>query len=172
MLSSLVLLLYRSIMALPGGNYSAFSGLDLALENTIEEYVIDLELSAFRHWNTPVTAMETEIIATQRQSPSTPFDVEETPCHTALTFQKTGIYNKKFNLDGWDDLVWAANDQDSYAGYHGRETRGRFQVNWATGESKGRVVSESGVKDPEDSGTDVSKGFAAFISLVLFALFF
>jgi len=46
----------RILMALPGGNYSVFTRLDLMLEPTIAEYKInpDDEKSAFHFWMDPI----------------------------------------------------------------------------------------------------------------------
>ncbi len=37
-------------MAIPGGNYSAVTGLNLDVEASVGSYVIDSDGSAFRHW--------------------------------------------------------------------------------------------------------------------------
>ena len=117
------------IMALPGGNYSAFSGLDLSLDPTIEEYVIDPNQTAFRHWMSPVTS------TSKRQDGETglsSYKVDSTDCFTSLSFKTSSIHNINFNLTGSDELLWAANGQDYYAGYHG-DSRGRFAIHWPTG---------------------------------------
>ena len=116
------------LMALPGGNYSAYSGLDLSLDPTIEEYVIDPTLSAFRHWMTPVTSAKRS-----GESGSQSYAVDSTPCFTSLTFKTSTIGAKSFNLTGSDELIWGANGVDFYAGYHGN-SRGRFAIDWASGE--------------------------------------
>jgi hypothetical protein len=38
------------VMAIPGGNYSAVTGLNLDVEPSVGSYVIDSDGSAFRHW--------------------------------------------------------------------------------------------------------------------------
>ena len=121
------------IMALPGGNYTAFSGLDLSLDHTVEEYVIDPEKTAFRHWMTPVSATsKRQLEGTGRAS----YEVDSTECFTSLSFKTSAIHNMKFNLAGKDELIWAANGEDYYVAYHGT-SRGRFAIDWPTGEVTG-----------------------------------
>jgi hypothetical protein len=117
------------IMALPGGNYTAFSGLDLSLDPTIEEYIIDPENTAFRHWMTPVTATSKRQL---HEAGPASYEVDSTDCFTSLFFEMSSIHNTKFNLDGSDDLIWAANGEDYYVAYHGN-SRGRFTIDWPTG---------------------------------------
>jgi hypothetical protein len=120
------------IMALPGGNYSAYSGLDLNMTPTVAEYVIHPKESSFRFWSTPVTDGD-DIAVAQRSTGSDMYDVESTECFTALTFQTPAINSKAFNLTGSDELLWAANGNDFYVGYHGMH-RGRFSIDWPSGE--------------------------------------
>ena len=113
------------IMALPGSNYSAVEGLDLSMGPTVNEFVIDPDggKSAFRHWMTPVTSVARSLDT---------YQVNATDCFTAMTFKTNSIHNIEFNLTGSDELLWAANDVDYYAGYHG-QARGRFSVDWPMG---------------------------------------
>lgn len=123
----------RIIMALPGGGgeYSAKDGLDLDKSKTIEEYIIDHQGSSFRHWKTPVTVEGRFIDA----------NVTHDDCFTSLSFKMDGIHDQLFNVSGTDDLVWAANGVDFYAGHHGRN-RARFNVEWRTGTSKMLTVDK------------------------------
>ena len=148
-------------MALPGGNYSAYSGLDLTLDPTVEEYVIDPTETAFRHWMTPVTA-------TGRGSTGvSTYNVESNDCFTALSFKTSTIHTIDFNLTGSDELIWAANGRDYYVGYHGN-ARGRFAIHWPTGEV---TVADSphDVGSAETSAASVSS-FTATIMLVTLAV--
>jgi hypothetical protein len=121
------------IMAHPGGNYTPFSGLDLTLDPTVEEYVIDPVETSFRHWMTPVTAIsKRQMDETGRAS----YEVDSTDCFTSLSFKTSSIHNKNFNLAGKDELLWAANGEDYYVAYHG-SSRGRFAIDWATGDVTG-----------------------------------
>lgn len=135
------------IMAHPGGNYSAKTGLDLSLGANIDEYVIDPQQSSFRFWQTPVSNI------------TKTYSVEANECFTAITFKASGIHDKVFTLDGtgMDELIWAANAEDYFVGYHGPLNRGRFAVNWLNGEAtvNGAPVENNRPKDEDSS--DASK---------------
>jgi len=120
------------LMALPGGNYSAVTGLDLTLESTIGTYVIDPDggKSSFRFWMEPTFTSESRS-TNLSTSPSSSSSMDATECFTAMTFRVGEIQGQKFNLSGTDQLVWAANGIDSYVGYHGA-ARGRFSIDWPT----------------------------------------
>jgi hypothetical protein len=121
----------KVIMALPGGNYSAITGLDLAMDHNVHEYEIDhsSEKKSFRHWMTPVS--DVEAATSRAANTENLYAVEATDCFTELTFDTSTIYDQKFNLSGTDHLIWAANSQDYFAGYHA--ARGKFEVNWSAG---------------------------------------
>jgi hypothetical protein len=112
------------IMALPGGNYDAADGLDLTVGNNVNEYHIDPIATAFRHWSTPVSS-------TTRSASTKQYAVEASDCFTAITFKTDNINNVKFNVKGRDELLWAADGADYYAGYHGAN-RLRFAIDWTT----------------------------------------
>jgi len=137
------------IMALPGGDYDAAVGLDTTLDDSVEEYVIDLENSAFRYWQTPVSSVARVGVTTTAHA------VEASDCFTAITFKTDSIHTKTFNLDGSDELIWAANAEDTFAGYHGRANRGRFAIDWTTG-----IATENG--NPLNVEAGDSSGAAAF----------
>jgi hypothetical protein len=142
------------IMAQPGGNYTAASGLDLNLDPTVEEYVIDPEDSAFRHWMTPVTS-----VSRKQQDSATglsSYEVDSSDCFTSLYFDTASIHNMEFNLTGSDELLWAANGQDYFVGYHGNN-RGRFAIHWPTGEL-------TLMKAPTTSGDGTSSGAVIVMS--------
>lgn len=142
------------VMALPGGNYSAFSGLDLSLEPTIDEYVIHPTESSFRYWSTPATD-DNAVAVAQRAAGINMYDVETTECFTALTFQLSSINSKAFNLTGSDELLWAANGVDYYVGYHGNH-RGRFSIDWPSSEvhTHNHTHDEEGADGHNETSTD------------------
>jgi hypothetical protein len=116
------------IMATPSDTYSPVTGFDFDQPPTVQEYIIDAQDNAFRHWMTPVTS---ESRSNPLSNPSS-YVVEETECFTAMAFNTPGIFNTTFNVKGRDDLIWAANGADMFAGYHAN-ARGKIQVEWATG---------------------------------------
>ena len=120
----------KVFMAFPGGNYSAVTGLDLEMDPMIDEYIIDVNESSFRYWQSPYA---TAIRALSGGSA----EVEVTECYSSLLFNATSISGQPLNVTGTDDLIWAANGVDYFAGYHGRN-RARFVVDWVGG--TGRVV--------------------------------
>jgi hypothetical protein len=62
----------------------------------------------------------------------------------------------EFNLTGSDELLWAANGQDYFVGYHGNN-RGRFAIHWPTGEL-------TLMKAPTTSGDGTSSGAVIVMS--------
>lgn len=112
-------------MALPGGNYTGFAGLDLGLPSNINEYKIDPVLSPFRFWMTPLNAP-----VSLNKSTSA---IEANDCFTAMSFNQSSIGNITFNVSGTDDLIWGANGENAFVQYHGNETRARFYIEWKTG---------------------------------------
>ena len=118
------------IMALPGGNYNAADGLDLTVGNDVNEYHISPFQTAFRHWSNPVTSKT-------RHASKKKYAVEANDCFTAITFKTDNINNIKFNVTGKDELLWAANGADYYAGYHGAN-RFRFAIDWTTNKAVDR----------------------------------
>lgn len=135
------------IMAIPGGNYAADTGLDLAVDGSVATYKIDSENSAFRFWSTPIETGETK---------TTMADVEDTGCFTALTFESDHINGLKFNVNGTDEMIWGGNSNDIWMGYHGHAHRSRFTVDWNTGE-----MSFFGMGPPAETGPPVEKGAPA-----------
>lgn len=126
----------RVIMAYKGGNYSAITGQDLELENTVEEFQIDSDQLHFRHWQEPYY-VNSGVSATQRNSGSRAlneqsYEVIEDECYTVLKFHVNEIAGQKFNFTGVDTLMWAANDVDYFAQYHGKN-QGIFNITWAEG---------------------------------------
>lgn len=142
------------LLALPGGNYTPQFGLqvpgktlpgtdEISVEiskkksaaiatetnpegSSVYEYVINREGSSFRHWSEP----------TGITSATDSMNVVVTEYATAMTWETNNINGKKFNMTGFDDLIWGGNSKDYHVGYHGRGNRARFYINWVTGEGK------------------------------------
>jgi len=140
------------LLALPGGNYTPTFGLEVpgktlpgtdeisvelskkksatvATEinpegSTVDGYKIDSIGSAFRHWSEP----------TGMTNAQDSMNVVVTEYATSMTWETDNINGKKFNMTGFDDLIWAGNSKDYHVGYHGRGNRARFYINWVTGE--------------------------------------
>jgi hypothetical protein len=143
------------IMALPGDNYTALNGLDLTLDPNVQEYIIDPDATAFRHWKDPVSTISRAGSAAEAHG------LESTDCFTAITFKTDAIHNVKFNLSGTDELLWAGNTEDYYVGYHGRQNRNRFAIDWPTGKVtlNGLTLDTGGplvVDEANDNSNDAS----------------
>ena len=110
------------VLAIPGGNYSAVTGLDLELGSSVGSYVIDSDDTAFRHW-----------VDTNGPDTDTNAAVVSTDCFTAISFESDNINGKEFNIEGSDEMIWAGNGGDHFVGYHGSGNRARFTVEWSTG---------------------------------------
>jgi hypothetical protein len=137
----------KVLLALAGGNYSAYSGLDMSLPGSLKEYQMDPSQTAFRFWKTPLSADLLNKSAT----------IESNYCFTAISFRAEGIAGKKFNITGSDSLMWAADATDTFVVYHG-SNRGRFAIEWKTGSaSLGNTV----IKTSSSTGTFVSTAAAA-----------
>lgn len=80
-------------------------------------------------------------------------------CNTALSFNSSSIGGIPFNVSGEDDLIWAANDIDYFAGYHGG-SRGRFYINWAAGTGR-NWIAPSMAPTTAAAATDVDDHGAA-----------
>ena len=96
------------------------------MESSIAEYHIDPEKTTFRVWTSTESSLFSENNATGGGS-------EAGDCYSAMHFFADNIKNQTFNFEGTDDMLWAANGEDSYMMYHGAN-RGRFKIDWATGE--------------------------------------
>jgi len=148
------------IMAIPGGNYTAMDGFDLSMGSSVHEYVIDLYGSSFRHWKDPIEGRDTST-----------YKVESTPCFTSLTFTTGDINYIPFNLEGSDKMIWAANNDDTYCGSHGRGQDGRgdrdaFMVEWKTGKAWFPVEIEEEENVEESDSSAVRKGVFEVVGLV------
>ncbi|KAL3811996.1 hypothetical protein ACHAXA_009614 [Cyclostephanos tholiformis] len=139
------------IMAVPGGNYAADTGLDLSVDGSVATYKIDVEQTAFRFWSTPIETDETK---------TTVAEFEDTGCFTALTFESDHINGIKFNLNGTDEMIWGGNSNDIWMAYHGSTHRKRFTIDWNPPADEG---------EDDKSGASMKSGFVGAISLA-FAL--
>jgi hypothetical protein len=145
------------VMAVPGGNYSAITGLDLDVEASVGSYVIDSDGSAFRHW-------------VDTKGPATNAAVMSTDCFTAISFESDNINGKKFNIEGSDEMIWGGNGEDHFMGHHGRLNRARFTVEWSTGVAELYVppTASPTVSPTMEGGTDMTsaspRGNFAFLS--------
>jgi hypothetical protein len=108
-------------MALPGGDYSPATGLNLSLGPEVKEYHIGME-TAFRHWFQPVKSLG-----------SSAYSVNVTDCFVSLLFKVDSINGVPFNVSGTNSMIWAANPTDYFAGYHGNVTRSRIVLDWSAG---------------------------------------
>ena len=131
------------VMATPGSafTYSPATGLDLATDTMVAEYKIDEDDSSFRHWNQPVGETNADVI------------VDE--CYTALEFDLDKIYETSFNLEGSDFMIWAGNTEDYFVGFHSRNHRARFTIDWTTGKGffgKEEVIEENNYTETNGDG--------------------
>eukprot|EP00934_Nitzschia_sp_Nitz4_P003513 Nitzschia sp. Nitz4//scaffold195_size40117//37913//40184//NITZ4_007582-RA/size40117-snap-gene-0.11-mRNA-1//-1//CDS//3329540383//3503//frame0 len=147
----------KLIMATPSLEYSPVTGFDFSLDAIVEEYMIGTS-SAFRHWQSPLTAVSRSELVSNSES----YSVEETDCFTSMTFDTAGIYDMAFNISGSDEMIWAANGVDSFAGYHG-SARGIISIAWSEGSvtlEDGTVVGESTEDTPSDGKSGALRNMA------------
>jgi hypothetical protein len=147
------------IMALPGDDYDAATGLVLGEDRIkVQEYVIDPEDSAFRHWQTPVSSVDDNpSTSVSRSGNLSSYTVESTDCFTVLSFDTSHIHNVPFNVTGTDNLIWAVNTKDYFVSYH--TARGRFSIEWPTA----KVVSLNGESIDNNVVQDTSASPASFL---------
>jgi hypothetical protein len=50
-------------------------------------------------------------------------------CYTDLKFQTASIAGQPLTIGGTDEMIWAANNVDTFAQYHGKN-QGVFNVTW------------------------------------------
>eukprot|EP00547_Thalassionema_nitzschioides_P017819 CAMPEP_0194234562 /NCGR_PEP_ID=MMETSP0158-20130606/2255_1 /TAXON_ID=33649 /ORGANISM="Thalassionema nitzschioides, Strain L26-B" /LENGTH=685 /DNA_ID=CAMNT_0038967785 /DNA_START=69 /DNA_END=2126 /DNA_ORIENTATION=- len=151
------------LMATPGSplDYSPVTGFDLSKGEEgfrVAEYVIDHSDSAFRHWQDPVGPISISAKSASNVNLAPSVDTSH-ECFTSLDFYQDRIHETEFNTSGMNTMLWAANGEDSFAGYHGRGNRAVFDVEWKTGEAGAR-----GSLDNVDLGTltdSLGSSFAA-----------
>lgn len=156
------------MMAVPSASYNASGGFDFSDEDVAEpivtEHFINAEKGfAFRHWQTPVEDVNVAIArnsdgeeeeaghhqhfastGTVVSDISTYVAEEVDDCFSSVTFRTVGIFDRAFNVSGTDRMIWAANGEDMFAGYHG-SARGVMTVDWSTG-----TVTLKGDEEEED----------------------
>ena len=123
--------------------------------------------SAFRHWSTPIGEPLADVAVARSQEASTKplYSVEQTECYTAMNFRLLSILDVTFNTTGEDDMVWAANGEDYFVGYHGL-SRGRFQVNWMTGSATGAASAIANDREADVDGNEETSGAGLFRSIL------
>jgi len=145
------------VMATPGSEYDAMTGLDLTEDTSVAEYKIDPYGSSFRHWKEAVGETNTLVV--------------EHECFTALEFDMTGINGEKFDVEGFNTMLWGGNKDDGFVGYHSRGNRGIFTVEWATGNANfgnELLKVDEEIKDEESVAFQLStNGIASTIVPIL-----
>jgi hypothetical protein len=140
--------------------YNATHGFDFDFDPVVEEHVIGTE-TAYRHWQSPVTtslSRQSETLVTVVSDPSS-YVVEDVFCFTSISFRTAGIFNRTFNISGTDRMIWSANGEDMFAGYHGT-SRGIVLVEWSEGVVTLELKHEEGHQDEnneEDHEDDESE---------------
>ena len=157
----------KVLLALPGGNYNARTGLDMTQPWSLEEYQINFSQTAFRFWNTSLSA--------NLLTSSLGNSIESNDCFTAISFRAEGIAGKKFNISGSDSLMWAADATDTFVVYHG-SNRGRFAVEWKSGNASfGNTVikpNSTGVKSGSSANVQAraTAGWIMMIGVLVYTL--
>ncbi|KAG7373575.1 hypothetical protein IV203_034306 [Nitzschia inconspicua] len=161
------------LMATPSSVYNASHGFDLDYEPVVQEYYISgVNGFAFRHWSTPLEAVSRSEVV----SDLTTYAVEESDCFTSVTFRTRGIHDRAFNINGTDRMIWSANGEDMFAGYHGT-SRGVILVDWSAGTVAPAVNDQDGDDHNSGGGSSASSvvghhPLVELISLVTSAMLF
>jgi hypothetical protein len=137
------------VMALPGGDYSAVTGLNLSLGPEVKEYHIGME-TAFRHWFKPVKSLG-----------SSAYSVNVTDCFVSLLFKVDSINGIPFNVTGTNSMIWAANPTDYFAGYHGNVTRSRIVLDWSNGTGYPFIIPAVGGDSSSDAPLSMASSGSA-----------
>mmetsp|Transcript_1610 Transcript_1610/g.2134 ORF Transcript_1610/g.2134 Transcript_1610/m.2134 type:complete len:690 (+) Transcript_1610:62-2131(+) len=154
------------LLATPATEYSALEGFDFSTESLVDEYRITDGYwgSAFRLWQEPWTNSTSDV--------STDIFIDDLECFTSFSFEADGINSQKFNISGSDELLWAANEVDAFAGYHGRENRARFKIDWTTGEASfWRSTDTVEEEDPPDSAASKMLPVSLVVGIATVAAF-
>jgi hypothetical protein len=151
------------IMGKASSVYNASTGFDFDFDPVVDEHVLGTE-TAFRHWQSPATSLSRSATSGTIVSNPSSYAVEEGPCFTSVSFRTAGIYNRTFNVSGMDRMIWAANGEDMFAGYHGI-SRGIVLVNWSEGVatlemSKEEEHDEDDDEENPDDSVDASNGIS------------
>ena len=152
------------LMAIPGGNYSAVTGFDLSINASVQEYEIsdNSQQSSFRFWDTS----SDEIVAARHGGHEMVSSIEETDCFTSFSFSTEAINGVSFNVNGVDELIWGANANDTFAGYH--SSRGRFSIDWSTSEAKLYVAPITSA--PASASTSTSSAIKSVVSSLVLVM--
>lgn len=82
-------------------------------------------------------------------------------CYTDLMFKISSIAGHELDIAGKDEMIWGANNVDTFAQHHGAN-RAVFEVEWEAASNVKAFESES--------GTSSAKSFAVVGSLVIVAV--
>jgi hypothetical protein len=136
------------LMATPGTDYSPVTGFNLTTTTSVRPYRIseNKDEASFRFWDLPLEFYPGDQVGEPMLSATT--------CFTSMSFIAKTIYGQPFNVSGSDELIWAANGVDAFAGYH--PSRGRFLLDWTTGEAKLHVKPIDDVVTATPTSSSVS----------------
>lgn len=84
---------------------------------SVNEFIIDQELTAFRHWQTPYlpkSLSNSSITVTQ--------------CHTAMTFSTDSMADWPVELDSNNSFIWGMHNDTYLKGYHAYGMRGQLLI--------------------------------------------
>lgn len=84
-------------------------------------------------------------------------------CYTDLKFKVSSIAGHKLNIAGKDEMIWGANNVDTFAQYHG-QNRAVFEVEW-----EGAVNLKSASFDSEDVSSATTIAVMGSLLLATFA---
>jgi len=115
----------------------------------VNEYIIDEQDSAFRHWSTPYSSPALHDAA-----------LESTECYTAMTFATASISGWDLNLTQGSNnsLIWGSHTTTFLKGYHGPLGRGNLEI----------VLNAA--EEPTSSAAAARVSFALLVSVALLAL--
>jgi hypothetical protein len=114
------------------------------------ETVTSPNTSSYRFW--------TEMSPTAGSTYNTTNDV----CYTDLKFTTSSIAGTPLTIGGTDEMIWAANNVDTFAQYHGKN-RGVFNITW----EKPNLFSKSTPSGSAVSAAPVSTVVWSALSLTL-----
>jgi hypothetical protein len=83
-------------------------------------------------------------------------------CYTDLKFTTSSIAGQPLTIGGTDEMIWAANNVDTFAQYHGKN-RGVFNITW---EKPSPDLSSNSTSDGKASAAPASGGGAPTASPV------
>jgi len=137
------------LLAKPGGNYSAVTGLDLSLGTDIGYYHVHDVESAFRHWQNDSSGVVSIAKVRSTSDEDAKLELIEEDCFTALVFEVSSFYGQALDFTGINKFVWAANEMDYYVGYHGAY-RGKIDIDF-TGAGSSIAAEEDDNNEEKES---------------------